>query len=188
MIFQPGKIIKTVTTKSGKNAVLRYPSMDDVDQFLDYINTISREDTFITFSGEQQTREQEEKYMQSVMVEMEKGDKAVVGCFVDGRLVGVCDAYRDLRGKKRSYHTVVFGITVAKDFRGEGVGYQIASTLLEEVKKMPGVTQILLHVYGPNEVAQKLYTKLGFKEAGRIPGNVYFHGEFVDGVTMYLNL
>lgn len=184
----PGHIITTFQTKSGKQAKIRYPTGEDVQQFTDYINTLSKEDTFITFSGEQETQESEKKYMDSVFADMEKGDKLVIACFIDDRLVGVCDVYRDLRGKKRTRHIAIFGISIAKDFRGEGIGYRMATSLLAEAKKMNGIKQVILHVYGPNEAAQKLYTKLGFKEAGRIPRNIYFHGEYVDGVTMYLDL
>ena len=38
--MKPGQIIKTFTAKSGKEVVLRYPTMDDVDILLVFINTL----------------------------------------------------------------------------------------------------------------------------------------------------
>lgn len=56
-MFQPGKIVKTFTSKSGKKIVIRYPQWKDLNQLTEYINKLSAEDTFTTFSGEKITKE-----------------------------------------------------------------------------------------------------------------------------------
>ena len=60
------KIIYTTKTKTGKTISFRYPAIDDVQVVTDFINKASKERTFITFQGEQQSLEDEQKYLESV--------------------------------------------------------------------------------------------------------------------------
>lgn len=152
-----------------------------------YINLLSSEDTFITFSGELITKQEEGKYLGSVLADMEFGNKVVLYCFTDEKLIGVCDIYRDTQHKKRSMHVGIFGLTVAKEFRGDGIGHELAETTIEEAKKIiPGLKLITLQCYSPNTPALNLYKKLGFEEAGRVPKSVLFQGEYVDAIQMFL--
>jgi hypothetical protein len=80
----------TRKTKSGKEVTIRPPTWGDVQIDLHYINTLSREDTYITFSGEQLTYSQEEKYVKDCIDKISKGDMVKLMCFVDGELAGVC--------------------------------------------------------------------------------------------------
>ena len=61
--MQEGKIIYQGKTKNGQDLIIRYPLLEDVEQLTSYINTLSVEQTFIRFQGEQQTIEQEEMWL-----------------------------------------------------------------------------------------------------------------------------
>ncbi|MEI7652849.1 MAG: hypothetical protein WCJ70_01035 [bacterium] len=52
----------TFTTRSGATVTLRLATAADVENNLALINALSLEDTFITFSGEQQTLAEETAY------------------------------------------------------------------------------------------------------------------------------
>ena len=81
------------------------------------------------------------------------------------------------------------GITVAKDFRGEGIGEELAKTTIEEAKKhLDGLQTVILECFATNMAAIRLYRKLGFVEVGRIPGYLKHQGEYVDEVQMVLKL
>lgn len=58
-----GKIVFQGQTKTGKNIIIRYPLMSDVNQMRDFMNTVSKEQTFIRFQGEQLSLEEEENYL-----------------------------------------------------------------------------------------------------------------------------
>jgi RimJ/RimL family protein N-acetyltransferase len=185
----PGKIIKTFTTKTGAEAVIRYPKWEDLSQMLDFINTISQEDTYVTFSGEVITREGEMYYLSEMFKGMENQDNLYLSCFVNDRFVGSCSILRDLLGRRRSYHVGIFGITIAKDFRGEGIGEELSLTTIGEAKQVvPGLTLLRLQMYSPNTVARHLYEKLGFNQYGKLPGGVWHSGEYVDEIVMYKQL
>ncbi|MDE2589561.1 MAG: GNAT family N-acetyltransferase [Patescibacteria group bacterium] len=182
----PGKIIKTFTTKKGEEAIIRYPKWEDLYQMLDFINTISLEDTYVTFSGEVVTQEGEMYYLAEMLKGIEMQDNLYLSCFVDNRFAGSCSILRDMLGRRRSYHVGVFGITIAKEFRGEGIGEELSSATIDEAKQaIPGLTLLRLQMYSPNTVAHYLYEKLGFIDYGRLPGGIWYKGDYVDEVVMY---
>ncbi len=93
-MFKQGKIIKTFKTKKGKEIIIRYLKWEDLDELTRYINKISSEDTFITFSGEKISKEEEGKTLANWFLVMEKGDMVVLGCFFDERLVALANVDR----------------------------------------------------------------------------------------------
>ena len=62
-----------------------------------------------------------------------------------------------------------------KDFRGSGYGQKIMSLILEEIKRRGGKTAVL-NVADTQEIAKKVYEKLGFVALER------FEPEEEDGV------
>ncbi|MEI6326871.1 MAG: GNAT family N-acetyltransferase [Candidatus Roizmanbacteria bacterium] len=179
----------TRTTKSGKEVTLRPPIWGDVQIYLQYINTLSREDTFITFSGEQQTYSQEEKYVKECIDKISKGDMVKLMCFVDGQLAGVCDAVRDVHNRTRQRHCATIGLTVTQEYRGLGLGEILLKECIRESKeKLHRVSILHLDVYSPNLVAQKLYKKVGFVEHSRLPKGVSYKGTYHDLIGMHLQI
>lgn len=185
----PGRIVHRFTTKKHHDVIIRYPRWEDLDQMIPYINTLSREDTYLTFSGETVTKEGEMYYLAETLKAVERGDTVYLGCFLGDTLIGSSTISRDLQARKRSFHIGIFGITVAKNYRNEGVGEVLAQvTMMEARRIITGLKLLVLNVYSPNTVAQYVYRKLGFKEAGRIPQAVLYKGKYVDDIKMYLPL
>lgn len=187
--FTPGKIIRTFTTKKGREAVIRYPKWEDLSLMHEFINTISQEDTYVTFSGETVTREGEMYYLSEMFKGMEMQDNLYVSCFIENQFAGSCSILRDLQGRRRSYHVGIFGITIAREFRGEGIGEILSQTTIDEARQViPGLSLLRLQMYSPNTVAHHLYEKLGFIDYGTLPGGVWYRGSFVDEIIMYKKL
>jgi RimJ/RimL family protein N-acetyltransferase len=183
------KTVKEFTTKNGIPIRLRYPVISDLDEVLRYINTLSQEDTFITFSGEEITREDEKKYLQGLAADIQAKDTVVLYAFHENTLIGVCDINRNKKSRMRGRHVATLGISLAKEYRGQGIGRELLQTAIEEAKNnIDGLKIIMLHVYQPNEQAYKLYESVGFKEYGRLPKGVYYKNEYCDEIDMYLEL
>lgn len=67
-------------------------------------------------------------------------------------------------------HVGEFGISVALDFRGQGIGQKIMELVISEsIRAMPEIKIIDLEVFSQNQIAQNLYRKLGFIEYGKLP-------------------
>jgi len=188
-MFTPGKIVKEFTTKSGATGVIRYPMWEDVPKAKDFINKLSKEDTYITFSGEEISLKDEADYYGSIFSMMELGDCVKLHCMIDNEVVSSTEVTRDRGLKKRSLHVGTFGISVAEKYRHEGVGYEIMTSLMSEVKHMmPDLRLITLSCFGQNTVAQNLYKKVGFVECGRIPGKILHQGQYDDEMIMCYTL
>lgn len=182
-------ILKTFETKTGQDAVIRSITIDDLIPMHKWINEMSRENTFITFSGEEITLEEEREYLESLIEKINNNKVVSLVCYVGDNLVGKCDIEIKSHLRKRSAHVGRFGLSVAKEFRGEGIGFEIAKATIETAKKtLENLKLIELECFSTNIAALNLYRKLGFQEIGRMPGAIQYKGEYIDEVLMYLKL
>jgi RimJ/RimL family protein N-acetyltransferase len=179
-VFAPGTIINEFTSKKGKQIVFRLPREDDAEQMLEYINKLSREDTYISFSGEQLTLSEEQEYLNKCLRDLEKGDGFLLLATHNEQEIGVADVRRMIR---RSKHVGHFNISLAEGFREEGIGSEMIQILSDLARKI-GLQMLELVVYSVNERGIHVYEKNGFKEVGRIPKKALFHGELVDEIIM----
>lgn len=184
--FIPGKIVKTFQTKTGKEAIIRYPRWEDLDTLTEYINELSQEDVGIAYSGEKITIDDEREFLGEVLKAIENKEKIYLVCEVDDMIAGVTEIGKVTAHRKRGHRISSFGITVRRMFRGEGIGDLLLQTVLDEAKRqLDGIQIVRLDVYATNNIAQKLYSKNGFKEYGRLPKSILYRGEYVDLIEMY---
>jgi RimJ/RimL family protein N-acetyltransferase len=178
-----GKIVFEGKTGKGFDVMLRYPMRGDAPALLDFINTLSREQTYIMFQGEQITPEEEERYLEGRLAAIGGGTGVQLLAFCNGLLAG--NAGVDMQwGSNR--HIGVLGISVAQAFRGQGVGELLMNAIINQaVTHLASLKIVTLTVFGNNTVAMNLYAKVGFVEFGRLPGGRLHRGQYVDDVHMY---
>ncbi|WP_029232755.1 tRNA (adenosine(37)-N6)-threonylcarbamoyltransferase complex dimerization subunit type 1 TsaB [Butyrivibrio sp. VCB2006] len=92
-----------------------------------------------------------------------------------GRVVGVCGV-QNVSGDGE-----VTNVSVARDCRGEGIGYKMVKQLLERGRGI-GIKNYTLEVRAGNEFAIRLYERLGFKSEGLRPG---FYDEPKEDAAIY---
>ena len=91
----------------------------------------------------------------------------------------------DLRDKVEK-HVGLFGITIAKEFRGKGLGTKFMGMNIDEAtKNLPDLEIIILAVYGENDLARKMYQNFGFREYGMLPKGLKRESGYSDHVFMY---
>jgi RimJ/RimL family protein N-acetyltransferase len=103
----------------------------------------------------------------------------VLGAFEDGRLVGILGVSVEPRAKIQHKGTV-FGMYVAPEYGGGGVGQELLTTCIERARGIPGLEQLQLTVTDGNVRAKSLYEKAGFRTFGLEQnaikvGQQYFH-------------
>lgn len=177
------KIVFQGKIKSDKKILIRYPLLSDVYKLMDFMNTVSKEKTFIRFQGEQLTLEEEEKYLKDYLekIKNKKGIKLIV--FIDNKFIGVADI--TMQSSVES-HIGIFGIIVADGFRGEGIGKLLMENVIAEaLKEIPELKIIQLSVFANNPVAIEFYQQMGFREFGNLPEGILHKGKFVDHIYMY---
>lgn len=178
----PGQIVTTFPTPPG-DVVIRYPQAGDAPALLEYINAVSREQTFISFQGEQLTLEQEEAWLRDRLAEIAAGTNVTLAAWAGDRVIGTTGIGLKPLAER---HIGVFGISVAHDFRGFGVGNRMLKSVIAEAEThLAGLRVIELGVFANNSLAHRLYQKHGFIEYGRLPGGALRRGEYVDHIYMY---
>lgn len=91
-----------------------------------------------------------------------------------------------LRGKWRDEDKVCIGISVARKYRGQGLGQKLLTKVIKLVKKRLKPKIIYLTAVADNGPAVALYKKVGFREKGRLPKWQKARGKYRDYVYMRL--
>ena len=115
-------------------------------------------------------------------------DRYVLGAFAeDGSLEGIVRFMRDTDLKSK-HKGNIYGMYVAPEVRGQGVGKALMAEAIERAKEFEGVEQIHLQVVSTNGSAKKLYESLGFETYGVEPRALKANGQYFDEDLMVLFL
>lgn len=181
--MRPGTVIYVGSPKRDMSILLRYPTMRDVKAMQNYINALSRERTFINRQGERFSYSDEKKYVQAEIERIKKNKSVFLLLFSGRRLIG-CGGIA-LRDGAMS-HQASLGISIAKEFRDQGLGTLLMEYLHREAKKrLKGIRIITLAVFANNPRAIALYKKFGFKEHGLLRKGLFRRGTYVDEMYMH---
>ena len=177
-----GKVIYEGKTKKGNEILIRYPVESDIESAMNFINTVSNEQTFITFQGQQMTLEEEKKYMLPFLDKIKKGISLKLFVFKENELIGTSDITPQ---ERTSDHVGTFGLIIKKEYRGEGIGKLLMELTLKEAKRLKNINIIHLGVFGDNELAFNLYKKMGFVVYGSLPKGVKHKDHYDSHIMMY---
>ena len=156
----------------------------DAKELLEYLKKVGSESDNLTFGAEGMpfTVEQEASFIEGV--NSSEYSTLIVARY-DGEIIGIANL--DVSNRERLKHKGELGISVLKDYWGNGIG----RLLMQEIIKFAifrGIEVIQLNVRSDNERAIKLYEKFGFEKCGVIPGNMKINGKFIDCDMMCLKL
>lgn len=170
-------------TSKGKDFVIRYSQEGDAVQMCDYINVLSEERTFIRFQGERVTLKEEEEFLNKQLKRIEEQKAVMLVLIAEGRIVGI--AGLDMKDKTES-HQGILGISIAKEYRGEGLGKTLLRLVLEEGKKnIPQLRIVVMDIFANNHLARGMYEGFGFVEFGKLPKGILQGENYIDQVWMY---
>jgi ribosomal protein S18 acetylase RimI-like enzyme len=180
------KIVYNGKTKTGKEVIIRYPEITDLNEMFKYINVLSDEKTFIRYQGEHETLESEKAYLKSRLEEINNKRSVHLLVFFNNKLIAASDIHMMDKTEK---HVGVFGISVAKEFRNEGIGRFLMEKVFEEAKKeIQDLEIVILEVYSKNTIAKRVYERFGFIEYGLLPNGISRNNTFEDAILMYKNI
>lgn len=182
--MRPGAVIYRKNHPTLGEVLVRYPRANDLRAVWRYANALSKERTFVGFQGEKVTLAAEKKWLDGQLQGIKAKNRVQLLMFCGGKLCGISDVHALTMGSAR--HTAVFGISIAKGFRGQGLGKLLMQLILKEAKRhVRGLKIITLGVFGDNKVARDLYKKLGFKRYGLLPGGARHGDKYVPHEQMY---
>lgn len=170
---------------SGEEIEIRIPSMDDVGDMLAFINELSKEDIFLNANPENLFDEnQERQYVADCLYRIKNGAQVHLLAVHEEKLIGSTTITRQAM---RQTHVGIFGITIARGWRGKGIGESLTKIALSFAKEL-GMKIIILDAFAKNTPAINLYKKLGFMEYGLLPQGFSHKGKFEDKILMYRTL
>jgi RimJ/RimL family protein N-acetyltransferase len=113
-------------------------------------------------------------------------DDVVLGAF-HPELVAHMGLRREAR-RKRAHKAKLWGLYVAPEARGHGVGLRLVEALVERARKVPGLTVIELTVMAGNARALAIYQRVGFRRFGYQERAAKIEGTYVAEEHLMLDL
>jgi len=177
--MKSGKIVRSFFAKDGRKVVLRTPKWEDLDDFLEIINSLVEEGADI-LRTERVSKEEEIDFLSKVLSRLEKDEMFYLVAEVDGKVVAVSEI-----SKRGGYekHVGVIGIAIRNGFRDLGIGTEIMKTLVEQAQKM-GLKVLTLSAFATNKPAIHVYEKVGFVQTGTIPKKHFKEGKYIDEIIL----
>ncbi len=180
--MKPGEFIKEFIAKDGKHITIRALDICDIEGMLAHINNLVDEDAFLIINTKTDYISELE-FVTEKIKSMLYGDALAIVAIAEGKFVAEADIRR---GIGRANEIGSLGIAIAKEYRGIGLGKELMTLLLDLAKK-DNYKVIKLGVYSPNITAKRLYEKVGFKVAGKIPYSK-MKDKYMDEIIMYKEL
>ncbi len=110
-----------------------------------------------------------------------------LGAFEQDQLVGTVGFARAL-GDKFSHKGDIWGMYVALEYRGRGIGRALMVEAIAHARLIEGLEHISLGVMTTQTIARQLYTSLGFVPWGLETNAVRVNDRFIDEEFMILKL
>ena len=166
-----------------KKVTIRRAVKSDAAGIIEYCNIIGGESNFLTFDKGKfgMSVEQEEAFIEGLL---KRNNALFIIAEIDGRVVGNLNFSGGLR--ERTAHCGEFGVSVLKEYWGNGIGEALINYLIEWSKSSGIIRKINLRVRTDNVRGIQLYKKLGFAEEGTVKREFYIDGEFYDSLLMGL--
>ncbi|MGB6129202.1 MAG: GNAT family protein [Psychrilyobacter sp.] len=164
---------------------IRIPLESESEKILHYVNHVAGETDFLTFgkgeypldsNGIKNSIENLSSSKNSIMLIAE----------LDNKIIGLAS----IKGydKVRMDHVGDLGITIMKDYWGQGIGKQIVDFLLKWAKNNEFLYKVNLKVRHDNLKAIKIYKDFGFNKEGILLDDFKVNKVYYNHILMGINV
>lgn len=164
--------------------LIRKAIPDDAPKIIAYMNrVISEPNSNLEMSaGEFLHTEEEERKLLADFHDSKNSIYFVAE--IDDEIIGnlVCHG----SSRRASRHCVSISMSVAKEWRGKGVGKALLQKTIAWAKFSGEIKRMDLIVFERNQTAIKLYEKFGFEKEGLLRKSIYREGQFLNAYIMAL--
>lgn len=167
------------------SVIIRKAVPEDAEKMVAYIRELTAEPDIdlVTGPGEFKLTPAEEA---EFIATQNAAPNGLILVAEDGEeMVGLLSCRGDTRQAR--LHATILGITVAKSYRGKGIGRRLMQEAIDWGRESSTVRRIELIVIARNQRAIDLYTSLGFQTEGRFINAICKDGEYLDNIAMALH-
>jgi RimJ/RimL family protein N-acetyltransferase len=159
--------------------MVREATVDDAPALRQFGSDLAEERLPVIFRRDRSpTFEEERSFVQKLV---DAPQSTILVAETEGAIVGVLD-FHGGRHVQRA-HSGEFGVSVARNWRGRGIGCTLIGAL-ERWAKSKGIKRIELRVFSNKDAAIRLYDQLGFALEGRQVKAVEVDGSYIDLIQM----
>jgi len=168
------------------NLMIRKVRLDDAEQIIQYVRNLTEEpDINILLSPGEFTLTIEQE--QERLSDFTNSDNSIyLVAEIDTKIIGILTCKGGTRRAVR--HAASLSISVAKEWRNQGIGNLLLSRAIEWAKSTGIISRIELDVFTRNQPAIHLYQKFGFVIEGQRHNAIYRDGKYYDNMLMALLL
>src|SRR5690554_574334 len=172
-------MMKKQVLKNGEEVIIRKAHSEDASRVIEYIKKVANESDCLTFNTEEfnKTIEEEKELIKNTN---QKENCIFLIAEVKEKIVGMLNFNASDRSRIR--HMGEFGISVLKEFWGQGIGSLLLKYLLEWSKETKIIRKINLKVREDNQRAIELYINFGFEKEGIISRYFCINNKFYDAI------
>ena len=178
--MKTGKILRKFNVEDGRTVILRTPKWEDLDDFLELINSLVDEKAEI-YVTEKVTREEEAKWLLEVINHLERDEDFFLAAEVGKKVIALAEF--KIKNDDKEHPAGAIGIIVKKGYRNLGIGTEILKTLLEQAAFF-GLQNMTINAFATNKRAIHVYKKVGFIESGIIPNSQFRQGKLIDEIIL----
>ena len=180
--MRAGNIIQQFTAKDGRKVILRTPKWEDLDDLLFYVNSLVDEKAELARTAKM-TRSREADWLGRHLGAIENDRKLAIVAEVEGRMVGQLE----VQPKRGNFcHVGEIMLSLLSSYRDLGIGTEMMKEAEKHLEAI-GIEVMYLEVFASNSRARHVYTKLGYRETGKIPRGAKRNDEYVDLIIMVKN-
>jgi RimJ/RimL family protein N-acetyltransferase len=158
----------------------------DAEQIIAYVNRIAEEPGIAIGLSPGEFKLTTEQEQQFIIDRAAEDNSLFLVAEAEAQIIGVLTMRGGARRALR--HEAVLGITVARDWRGRGVGDALMAHAVDWARRSGVIRRIELQVFVSNVTAIHLYKKHGFDVEGCRRKAVFRDGKYHDDYVMALLL
>ena len=181
--MKEGTSIRSFKTKDGREVRLRAPRWSDLDDLLNFVNSLVEEGAEIG-RNKKITRTYEIEYLTKSLIELEKDKKIAIVAEVGSKFAGQLEVQFP-SGAARHVGSLV--ISLKQNYRGLGIGTEMMKEAEIQSRRL-GLKLITLEVFATNQRAIRLYKRLGYDIVGKIPKGFLKDNQYIDKIIMVKDL